>query len=135
METWRFADRRQAGQVLARQLGAYAGRADVLVLGLPRGGVPVAAEVARALGAPLDVIVVRKIGVPGQRELAMGALGEGGVSVVDERVVRLAHVPPEAFAQAGRREAEDLDACVRRFRGGRPPLPLTRRVAGVVHHR
>ena len=127
----RFRDRKDAGRQLAGRLESVRGP-DVVVLGLPRGGVPVAAEVARALGAPLDVIVVRKIGVPGQPELAMGALGEGGVRVVDERVVRLAHVPPEAFAQAGRREADDLDACVQRFRGGRPPLPLTGRVAVIV---
>ena len=127
----RFRDRKDAGRQLAERLESVRGP-DVVVLGLPRGGVPVAAEVARALGAPLDVIVVRKIGVPGQRELAMGALGEGGVRVVDERVLRLAHVPPEAFAQAGRREADDLDASVRRFRGGRPPLPLTGRVAVIV---
>jgi putative phosphoribosyl transferase len=127
----RFRDRQDAGRRLADRLESMRG-ADVVVLGLPRGGVPVAAEVARALDAPLDVIVVRKIGVPGQRELAMGALGEGGVRVVDERVVRLAHVPPEAFAEAGRRESDDLDASVRRFRGGRPPLPLAGRVAVIV---
>jgi putative phosphoribosyl transferase len=127
----RFRDRKDAGRRLAERLGSVGGP-DVVVLGLPRGGVPVAAEVARALGAPLDVIVVRKIGVPGQRELAMGALGEGGVRVVDERVLRVAHVPPEEFARAGRREREELDECVQRFRGGRPPLPLTGRVALIV---
>jgi putative phosphoribosyl transferase len=104
----------------------------VVVLGLPRGGVPVAAEVARALGAPLDVIVVRKVGVPGQPELAMGAVGEGGVRVVDERVVRLAHVAPEEFARAGRQEQDELDRCVQRFRGGRDPVPLAGRVAVLV---
>jgi putative phosphoribosyl transferase len=92
----------------------------------------VAAEVARALDAPLDVIVVRKVGVPGQRELAMGAIGEGGVRIVDERVVGLAHVAPEEFALAGQREQEELDRCVQRFRGGRDAVALAGRVAVVV---
>jgi putative phosphoribosyl transferase len=78
------------------------------------------------------VIVVRKVGVPGHRELAMGAVGEGGVRVADERVLRLAHVPPEEFDRAGLRERDVLDACVQRFRGGRPPLALTGRVAVIV---
>ena len=79
----RFRDRRDAGRMLAEKLGAYAQRPDVLVLGLPRGGVPVAAEVARALHAPLDVFVVRKLGVPGYEELAMGAVATGGVRVLN----------------------------------------------------
>src|SRR5919198_382735 len=89
----RFRDRTEAGQLLAAQLGGYAGRADVLVLALPRGGVPVAYEVARALGAPLDVYVVRKLGVPGQEELAMGAIATGGVRVLNEEVVAALHIP------------------------------------------
>jgi putative phosphoribosyl transferase len=129
--TVRFRDRKDAGQQLADLLQPLRGP-DVVVLGLPRGGVPVAAEVARALAAPLDVIVVRKVGVPGQPELAMGAVGEGGVRVVDERVVRLAHVPPEEFARAGEREGDELEKRVQRFRGGRPPVPLTGRVAVLV---
>jgi putative phosphoribosyl transferase len=127
----RFRDRQDAGRQLAERLGPVGGP-DVVVLGLPRGGVPVAAEVARALGAPLDVIVVRKVGVPGQRELAMGAIGEGGVRIVDERVVRLAHVAPEEFARAGQREQDELDRCVLRFRGGRDAVALAGRVAVVV---
>jgi putative phosphoribosyl transferase len=127
----RFRDRRDAGRQLAQRLESVRGP-DVVVLGLPSGGVPVAAEVARALGAPLDVIVVRKVGVPGHRELAMGAVGEGGVRVADERVLRLAHVAPEEFARAGQRERDELDECVQRFRGGRPPLTLTGRVAVIV---
>ena len=87
---------------------------------------------AAALSAPLDVIVVRKVGVPGQPELAMGAIGEGGVRVVDERVVRLAHVAPEEFARAGEREQDELARCVQRFRGDRPPVPLAGRVAVLV---
>ena len=127
----RFRDRIDAGRRLGDGLQALRGP-DVVVLGLPRGGVPVAAEVARALDAPLDVIVVRKVGVPGRRELAMGAVGEGGVQVVDERVLALAHVPPEDFAEAGRRERDAVDECVRRFRGGHPALALDGRVAVLV---
>jgi putative phosphoribosyl transferase len=127
----RFRDRKDAGQQLADLLQPLRGP-DVVVLGLPRGGVPVAAEVASALSAPLDVIVVRKVGVPGQPELAMGAVGEGGVQVVDERVARLAHVPPEEFARAGERERDELEKRVRQFRGDRPPVPLTGRVAVLV---
>ena len=92
----RFGDRAEAGRLLARELSEYAGRTDVLVLGLPRGGVPVAFEVARALGAPLDVFVVRKLGVPGQEELAMGAIASGGVRVVNEALRRL-YGTPEKF--------------------------------------
>ena len=82
----RFHDRREAGILLARALSQYAGRSDVTVLGLPRGGVPVAYEVAKVLDAPLDVLVVRKIGVPGHEELAMGALASGGIQVMDPRM-------------------------------------------------
>jgi putative phosphoribosyl transferase len=127
----RVRDRKDAGRRLAQRLESVGGP-DVIVLGLPRGGVPVAAEVACALRAPLDVIVVRKVGVPGHRELAMGAVGEGGVRVVDERVLRMAHVPPEEFARAGRREGDEVDQRVQRFRAGRPPLDLTGRVAVIV---
>src|SRR5437868_2328062 len=84
----RFRDRREAGQVLADRLTAYAGRPDVLVLALPRGGVPVAYEVAEALAAPLDVFLVRKLGVPGQEELAMGAIASGGIRVLNDDVIR-----------------------------------------------
>jgi putative phosphoribosyl transferase len=127
----RFRDRKDAGRQLAQLLESVRGP-DVVVLGLPRGGVPVAAEVATALGAPLDVIVVRKVGVPGHRELAMGAVGEAGVQVIDERVLRTAHVPPAEFARAGRRAGDEVVDCVRRFRAGRPPLVLTGRVAVIV---
>ncbi len=83
-----FANRRQAGRILAHQLRSYAGRPDVIVLGLPRGGVPVAFEVAQALDAPLDVFLVRKLGAPGHEELAMGAIASGDVVVVNDEVVR-----------------------------------------------
>ncbi len=89
----RFRDRREAGRLLAAQLSAYAKRPDVLVLALPRGGVPVAAEVASALGAPLDVFVVRKLGVPGHEEYALGAIATGGVRVLNEEVVQALRIP------------------------------------------
>ena len=127
----RFRDRKEAGRLLAERLNPLRGQ-DVVVLGLPRGGVPVAAEVARALGAPLDVIVVRKVGVPFQHELAMGAVGEGGVLVVNERVVRLAHVGQEELERAERRERAELERRVQRFRGARPRIPLEGRTAVIV---
>src|SRR3954470_16673184 len=88
-----FRDRREAGRVLAAKLAAYANRPDVLVLALPRGGVPVAYEVARALNAPLDVFLVRKLGVPGHEELAMGAVATGAVRVLNDQVVGLLRIP------------------------------------------
>src|SRR3712207_1902601 len=92
-----YRDRADAGRAVAAKLAAYAGRSDVLVLALPRGGVPVAFEVARALGAPLDVFLVRKLGVPGHKELAMGAIATGGVRVLNERVVRELGIPDAAI--------------------------------------
>lgn len=117
----RFRDRSHAGRVLAGALGKYAGRADVLVLGLPRGGVPVAFEVARALGAPLDVFIVRKLGVPGQRELAMGAIASGGVRVVNESVVRQLGIPERAIDQVAAEELRELERREKMFRGERAP--------------
>ncbi|HKF00121.1 MAG TPA: phosphoribosyltransferase family protein [Actinomycetes bacterium] len=116
-----FRDRAEAGRVLAGRLGAYAGRPDVLVLALPRGGVPVAAEVAAALGAPLDVLVVRKLGVPGQEELAMGAIAGGGTIVVNERVIRQTGLPPYVLHQVARRERRELERRERAYR--RRPMP------------
>jgi putative phosphoribosyl transferase len=127
----RFRNRRDAGQRLAEKLEKFRGQ-DVVVLGLPRGGVSVAAEVASALGAPLDVIVVRKVGVPFQHELAMGAVGEGGVLVVNERVVALSGVSPDELAAAGQRERDELERRVQRFRGNRPRLSLTGRTALLI---
>ncbi|MGZ4544362.1 MAG: phosphoribosyltransferase family protein [Blastococcus sp.] len=127
----RFRDRKDAGRRLAQRLEKLRGQ-DVVVLGLPRGGVPVAAEVAAALGAPLDVIVVRKLGVPFQHELAMGAVGEGDVLVVNRRVVALAGVSPDELAEAERRERAELENRVQRFRGDRPRVPLTGRTAVLV---
>src|SRR6516225_877486 len=104
----RFQNRAEAGKVLAGKLRAYAGRPDVLMLALPRGGVPVAYEVARALHAPLDVFLVRKLGLPGHEELAMGAIASGGVRVLNEEVVRLLRVPPEVIDIVAAEEKQEL---------------------------
>jgi predicted phosphoribosyltransferase len=117
----RFRDRRAAGEALAARLRHFANRPDVLVLALPRGGVPVAAEVAEALGAPLDVFVVRKLGVPGQEELAMGALASGGVRVLDEELIRAARVSREDIDRVARVESEELERRERQYRANRPP--------------
>ncbi len=116
----RFHDRRHAGQVLGDALRAYAGRDDVLVLGLPRGGVPVACEVAQALGAPLDVFVVRKLGVPGHAELAMGAIASGGVRVLNEQLVRQLGIEPRVIDAVAEEEQRELERRERLFRAERP---------------
>lgn len=126
-----FTDRVEAGRRLAPHLEHLKGE-DLIVLGLPRGGVPVALEVAEALGAPLDVIVVRKLGVPYQPELAMGAIGEGGVRVINEEVVSMAGVTPEQLTEVETRERAELERRARLFRGGRPGVPLTGRTAVIV---
>ncbi|MFJ4694036.1 phosphoribosyltransferase family protein [Streptomyces sp. NPDC088766] len=126
-----FRDRRDAGRQLAVRLGHLKG-AEVVVLGLPRGGVPVAAEVARALGAPLDVCLVRKLGVPFQPELGMGAIGEGGVRVINDDVVRTARVAPDELAQVEAREREVLERRARRYRAGREPVGTEGRTVLVV---
>lgn len=115
-----FSDRADAGRLLAERL-RHLSTEDVLVLGLPRGGVPVAVEVARALKAPLDVVVVRKLGMPGRPEVAMGAVGEGGVVVVDDEVMTYGRVGPRELAAAREREEREVERRVVRFRGGRPP--------------
>jgi erythromycin esterase-like protein/predicted phosphoribosyltransferase len=115
-----FRDRRDAGQHLARLLDQYRDRPDVIVLGLPRGGVPVADEVAAALGAPLDVFVVRKLGVPGREELAMGAIASGGVAVINDDVVRGLGISPEAIQEAAEQEGRELLRREQAYREGRP---------------
>jgi putative phosphoribosyl transferase len=119
-----FRDRTEAGKSLAQRLSKYAGREDVLVLGLPRGGVPVAYEVAAALHAPLDVFLVRKLGVPGAEELAMGALASGGVRVLDSPLIRRFQIPPEAVAYVTRAEERELERRERSYRAGLPPLDV-----------
>jgi len=126
-----FADREDAGRRLAARLGHLRGK-PVVVLGLPRGGVPVAFEVAQALGAPLDVIVVRKLGVPFQPELAMGAVGEDGVRVINRQVVHAARVPEDELAAVLTREQAAVDARAARYRARWPRQPLDGRVAVVV---
>ncbi|MGW0119981.1 phosphoribosyltransferase family protein, partial [Streptomyces sp. NPDC003327] len=126
-----FDDRTDAGRQLAGHLRHLAAH-DVVVLGLPRGGVPVAAEVADALAAPLDICLVRKLGVPHQPELAMGALGEGGVRVLNEDVLRRTGVEGRALAAVEERERAELERRARRFRGVRRPVPLEGRTAVVV---
>ncbi|MGW3264271.1 phosphoribosyltransferase family protein [Streptomyces sp. NPDC001056] len=126
-----FADRRDAGRQLAARL-KHLKASGVVVLGLPRGGVPVAAEVAHVLGAPMDVCLVRKLGVPFQPELGMGAIGEGGVRVINDEVVRANRVPPDALAEVEAREREVLESRARHYRGGREPLALEGRTVLVV---
>lgn len=116
----RFQDRRKGGERLAEKLRAYANRADVIVLALPRGGVPVGFEVAEELRVPLDVFVVRKLGVPGQEELAMGALASGGVRVLDEELIRMAAVNPRDIERATALATEELTRQESRYRGLRP---------------
>jgi len=128
----RFANRHDAGRVLAERLRAYAGRDDVLVLGLPRGGVPVASEVAASLGAALDVFVVRKLGLPQQPELAMGAIASGGVRVLNEDVVRWYRVPPHAIEAVARDEEQELIRRERAYRSGRPAVSIEGKVVILV---
>ena len=125
-------DRADAGRRLAAKLTAYASRADVLVLALPRGGVPVGYEVAQALGAPLDVFLVRKLGVPGREELAMGALASGGVSVLNEDVVRTLDIPDRVIAEATARETQELARRERAYRDDRPPPEVRGRTVLLV---
>jgi predicted phosphoribosyltransferase len=115
-----FRDRRDAGRQLVAHLTHYAGRPDVLVLALPRGGVPVAYEVARALGAPLDVFLVRKLGVPGREELAMGAIASGGVRVLNGDVVRALRIPGEVIDAVTAEEQPELERREREYRDDRP---------------
>jgi len=116
-----FKDRRDAGKQLAQELSAYAGRSDVIVLALPRGGVPVAYEVARALNAPLDIFIVRKLGLPGHEELAIGAIASGGVRVLNEDIVRALNIPQAMIDAVARRELQELERRERAYRGNRPP--------------
>src|SRR6201996_8534494 len=127
-----FADRREAGRFLAEKLAAYADRPDVLVLALPRGGVPVAYEVARALGAPMDVFVVRKLGVPGYEELAMGAVATGGVRVLNDQIVQRLGIPQYIIDAVPAREQQELARRERLYRGGRPPPDVRGRTVILV---
>lgn len=128
----RFTNRSTAGQALARLLTTYAGRQDVVVLGLARGGVPVAAEVARALRAPLDVFVVRKLGVPGHEEVALGAITSAGIRVINHPLVRELGITPQELEAITDRESRELDRRERAYRDGREPLDLHGRTVIVV---
>lgn len=127
-----FTDRRHAGRVLASRLAQYAGRDDVIVLALPRGGVPVAYEVASALGAPMDVFLVRKLGTPGHRELAMGAIASGGVRVLNEDVVRWYGISEPAIERVAREEQEELERRERAYRDNRPPPDLANKIVILI---
>lgn len=128
----RFRDRRDAGRQLARALEGHAGEAGAIVLGLPRGGVIVAGEVARALGLPLDVLVVRKLGTPGREELAMGAIGPGGIRVLNPDVVASLSIPESRIEAVAAAELLELERRERAYRGERPPLDLAGRTAILV---
>ena len=128
----RFKNREDAGRQLAAHLTEYAGRSDVLVLALPRGGVPVAFEVASALAAPLDVFLVRKLGVPGHPELAMGAIAAGGVEILNEALIRDLGVPAALVEQTAVRERLELERRDRLFRGGRRPAIVRDRAVVLV---
>ena len=127
-----FRDRADAGRQLAVQLDDYAGRPAVLVLGLARGGVPVALEVARALEAPLDVFLVRKLGVPGHEELALGAIASGGTRVLNEGVIRSLGISQETIAEVAANEQRELERRERLYRDGGVPAPVAGRTVIVV---
>ena len=127
-----FHDRKDAGQQLAGRLSKYANRADVVVLGLPRGGVPVAYEVARQLRAPLEVFVVRKLGVPGHEELAMGAIASGGVRVLNGGVIESLQIPDDVIEGVAKREQLELERRERSYRDDRPAPAVQGRTVIVV---
>jgi predicted phosphoribosyltransferase len=127
-----FPDRLEAGRVLAKDLSDYSGRRDVVILGLPRGGIPVAFEVGLALGAPLDVFVVRKLGAPGQEELAMGAIASGGVVVINDEVVEAFQVSQELLDATIEREQSELSRRERLYRGDRPLVEVSGRTVILV---
>ena len=127
-----FDNRVEAGRALARSLSTYRGAPDAIVLALPRGGVPVGFEVAQALGLPLDVLVVRKLGLPGQPELAMGAIATGGALVLNPEVLRFADGREAALEQVRRREQLELERRERQYRGGRAPLQVAGRTGILV---
>jgi len=128
----KFRNRSEAGRFLAEKLKAYAGRPAVLVLALPRGGVPVAYEVATALKVPLDVFLVRKLGVPGHEELAMGAIASGDVCVLNEDVVNYLHIPDEVIDEVAAQEQQELERRERLYRGDRPELEVRGRTVILI---
>jgi putative phosphoribosyl transferase len=127
-----FKDRMDAGRKLAPKLTTYAGRTDVIVLALPRGGVPVAYEVALALNAPLDIFLVRKLGLPGQEELAIGAIASGGVRVLNGDIVRYLNISETVIDAIARRELQELERRERVYRGNRPPSEVEGRTVILI---
>jgi putative phosphoribosyl transferase len=129
---WRFADRRDAGRQLAAKLSRYRGRSNVVVLALPRGGVPVAFEIAESLDAPLDIFVVRKLGMPDHPEFAIGAIASGGVRVVNEDAIRWYQIPGRVIDAVAREELVELERREREYRAGRPLVDLRDRTVILV---
>jgi putative phosphoribosyl transferase len=127
-----YVDRIDAGKKLAEKLRAYAGREDVIVLGVPRGGVPVAFEVATALKAPLDILVLRKLGVPWQEELAFGAIAQGDVRVLDRRIMEMLGLTPSEVEKVAAKEKVELERREKAYRGDRPPLDVRGRTVVLV---
>jgi putative phosphoribosyl transferase len=127
-----FQDRKDAGQILATQLTRYANRDDVQVLALPRGGVPVAYEVAKQLNAPLDIFLVRKLGVPGHEELAMGAIASGGVTFINQDIVDYLRIPKVMIDAVAQNEQLELERREQAYRGDRPPPNVTDRIAILI---
>ena len=132
MVTRLFRNRIEAGRFLARKLAEYANRPDVVVLALPRGGVPVAYEVAQALKAPLDIFVVRKLGVPGYEECAMGAIASGGIRVLDDQLIKSLHIPVDLVAEVTAIEFAELQRRERLYRGTRAPMDITGQTVIIV---
>lgn len=132
MSTFTFSNRSEAGRALARDLTQYTDRPDVVVLALPRGGVPIGFEIAHALRAPLDIFLVRKLGVPQYEELAMGAIASGGTRVLNESVVEQFRITTEDIEEVSRRERQELERREHAFRNGREPVPLSNRISILV---
>ncbi|HBY45695.1 MAG TPA: phosphoribosyltransferase [Chloroflexi bacterium] len=129
---YEFRNRRDAGRELAQRLAGWGGRDDVIILALPRGGVPVADEIARELDAPLDVLLVRKLGVPGHEELAMGAIASGGVRMVNDEVIGSLRLPLSVIDEVAEREQRELERRERAFRDDLPPPAVSGRVVILV---
>ena len=128
----RFQNREEAGRILAAKLMLYANRPDTLILALPRGGVPIGYEIARALNLPLDVIIVRKLGVPGHEELAMGAIASGGVRVLNRSVIESLRIPPDSLEAVEKREALELMRREATYRGNRQPASVKGKTVIIV---
>ena len=127
-----FKDRTEAGKILARKLQKYADRPDLLVLALPRGGVPVAYEIALALDCPLDLFIVRKLGVPGHEELAMGAIASGGFRVLNQDIVEQLSIPEWEVEAVAQREMQEMERRENTYRGSRPAVPISSRCVILV---